>query len=324
MIISLLPSFTKKLLQAASEQRTAYQFAYRLLQGTLVLLAAVFCAGMAPRVSSEAVEEHADHFKAALLGYFKSYYLLPIIIPAGQDTGDVYDPEWWLLKDRRTTCFPRLAQPKYEKTDLPGVVNVSAEEAGLALGLGRMLKLDLSASAIHTTQIRFRELSVRQVSQGELKRNLSAACSYLRPIVDELRQEVGVAKPYAIIGRVVRGKRDVFLGVSEKVDLNGAVNSIDKLLEGIGFKSRVKVRGLTASESAALGFERRQGIILQGDEVLPIAFTPAFIPDAILSSTQTRGEGDAAEVQWRAFEPERDPAQAARFKKLVEAVGGSE
>lgn len=76
--------------------------------------------GLAPTNDSDALGLHpsdvvADQlaeYKKVLLNYFKPFNLLPIILPAGQKPGYVFDiGQGGVLRATAEECFPGLVQP---------------------------------------------------------------------------------------------------------------------------------------------------------------------------------------------------------------------
>jgi hypothetical protein len=284
--------------------------------------AVLLLCGMAGRPPEDIVRLQIYEYQRTLLQYLRAYYLLPIVVPVDQQPGDVYDPKYWLLKSRRMECFPGLTEPEFTKTNLPGLVDVGAGNLGLALGLGNIVSTSASGKMSDKIQILFRDLEVAEVSQTALAVTLDPACDYLKPIVNEREADLSVRKPYIVIGRIVRGKRDIFVGVREGAEANAVAQDIAASLGTIAANPAIKVLAADAKVSVSVGFEGRRGVIVQSEQIQPIAFAPAFIPDLIYD--QTRGGPNAnnppVALKWNAF-INGDPTSSAQFDRLIERFG---
>ena len=232
--------------------------------------------------------------------------------------GDVYDPKYWILKSRSSECFPGLSDGTFSKTELAGLIDLESGDLGFALGLGKVVDAKAAAQAKGTLQLQFRDLEIAQVSQAELARQLSSQCDFLKPIVEEREADLSLRKPYVVIGRIVRGKRDIFVGLQDNADASVAARDVATALGGFTSGSAAKVLAADPSLSASLGFGARKGVIVQDGNVVPIAFTPAFLPQVIFDQTKgpTTGEAKPVALKWDAFNAS-DPGQIQRFQNLV-------
>lgn len=288
----------------------------------LGLFAAAATGGMGARdatTSGTLLGAAAARYRSEVIGYFKAHALLPVLVPAGQQIGDVYDPEYWVLEERAGRCFPSLTRPAAEPSALPAFSLSTAADVGFALGLGRLLNLSASVDAGQKATVTFSDVRVATASKGELRRALSEECAHLRPIVDETAVPPAQIAVKAVIGAIVYAKPLVFLDAETAAAAQAQTASLRNLIAAAFPAAALAVRGLDANASAGLGFGQRHGVLVETQSAIPVAFAPAFLPKPIFD--QTRGGSDAVVLQgyrWQAFDA-GSPEQKRLFERIVDA-----
>ena len=131
------------------ERSTRHRRTY--LSMSFVWLALLMCtsinspAAAMGKLPSEAIADQLAEYRRVLLAYFKAFNLLPILLPAGQKPGDVFDmSQRGVLLSRADECFPGLVQPAAVPSALAYTFQLDSSKAGLALGLPQLGSVDLS------------------------------------------------------------------------------------------------------------------------------------------------------------------------------------
>ena len=261
------------------------------------------------KVPSEAVGEQLAEYRRVLLSYFKAFNLLPILLPAGQRPGDVFDMRQnGVLKSFADECFPSLVQPTPVPSALGYTFQLDSSKAGLALGFPKLGSMDLSGDFEQTVTVSYTNVKVAIVSQQALRAAVSDSCGDVAAVVRQSEVPLGPsAQPtlLAVVGTLVTAKREIFIGTKQDFDVKASVDKLSSVLLAIGVGSTLKVIGLDPSMSVALGFGAKKGVLVQSDQELPVAFMPAFIPQVLFSTVQ----GGASEqptprsLLWRNFNP---------------------
>lgn len=241
------------------------------------------------------VTQSLDAQRAALFTYFKSFGMLPILIPEGQMVGDVYDLQSGSLKDQASRCFPGLEIGEFEATTLPTVLQTDKASAAALFNLPAFASGSGSARYENVVSIRYIDARVKKVSLSSLRSALSSECAYLRPLMNgTLVDPDGLEELPLIISRVIYGKPEFFIGLKDGMDFEGEASLADFSLE-------------QADTTAQVTFKRQgdRGLILSSNDVLPVAFTPAFLPTPIFD--EIRGSDEQPDptlvgYEWKDFE----------------------
>lgn len=270
-------------------------------------------------VPSEAIGDQLGEYRRVLLAYFKAFNLLPIVLPAGQKPGDVFDMrQKGVLKSRADECFPGLVQPTPVPSALAYTFQLDSSKAGLALGLKQLGSLNLSGDFEQTVTVSYTDVKVVTVSQQALSATVSSACKDVAAVVMQTEVPIGQTPPLlAVIGTLVTAKREVFIGTKQDFDVKASVDKLSTVLLSTGIGSALKVTGLDPSLSVALGFGGKKGVLVQSDQELPVAFMPAFIPEVLFSTVQggSSEQPTPRSLQWRSFDP-----AATESKRLLESL----
>jgi len=284
----------------------------RLIGPALGLLSVVTVGSSAVAMGtmpSQVVADQLTEYRRVLLTYFKAFNLLPIVLPAGQKPGDVFDmKQVGVLKSRSEECFPTLVQPASVPSALAYTFQLDSAKAGLALGLQNIGSVNLSSDFEQTVTVSYTDVRVTAVSQQALSAALSDSCRDVAAVVRESDlplQQSNQPALLAIVGTLVTAKREIFIGTKQSFDVKTSVDKLSSVFLASGIGSTLKVIGLDPSMSVALGFGAKRGVLVQSDQELPVAFMPAFIPKVLFSSIQGAPPDQAIPraLQWQKFDP---------------------
>lgn len=259
------------------------------------------------RDPDQLVGDQLNQYRRVLLAYFKTFNLLPIVLPADQGPGDVFDMgQKGVLVSKSAECFPDLRQPEAVKSVLAYTFQLDTQKVGLALGVPKIASLELDGDFERTITVNYTDVKVRMVSQQALRSAASANCPDVLTIV---RQKEVPFSPnsrpalLAVVGTIVTAKREIFIGVTTNVDMKAAADKLSALLAGTAAGITLKISGLDPSLSAVLGFGGKSGLLVRSDVELPVAFMPAFIPEVFFTSTQGDERPTPRALKWDDYNP---------------------
>lgn len=281
-------------------------------------------AGALGRHPQDVVNKQLMEYRSVLLAYFKPFNLLPIILPAGQQPGDVFNiTEMGVLRSAAHECFPGLVEPAPVQSALAYTFSLDTTKAGLALGLPSLGSLNVGGDFEQTIKVSYSEVKVAAVSQQALKDAVSSSkCPDVASVVNKDQVQIDPAskvKLLAVVGTLVTAKREIFIGAKSNFDLKASVDQLAALLSATGLGAGLKIIGVDPSLSAALGFGGKSGLLVQSDYELPVAFMPAFIPEVIFANTQGVDKQTPKAVQWQTFEA-TDPKTTKILDSFVDAA----
>ncbi len=245
-----------------------------------------------------------EDYEKTLILYFKRLNLIPIFLPEDQKVGDVYNVADGVFLDRAEKCFPKLSELPPVPSTLPQVIIINKGDAKLSLNLSRFFVSSASANIDNVSLIRFSDVSIQRVAAVDLQRNLSDQCTYLKdymtgPPVDRDK----VNKKIVIIGRLLVGRPLIYTGLLHSADARALA---DLRLEFSKLK-RFKGQIIDANADTKIGYAVKRGILLESKEILPIAFSPAFLPKDIIEEVRGANNNYRNEVigyDWYPFEPD--------------------
>lgn len=283
----------------------------RLACGALLSVLAAnsptFAMGKVP--PPDAVAQQLAEYRSVLVAYFKAFNLLPIVFPAGQKPGDVFDMrQKGVLKSTAEECFPGLVQPAPVSSALAYTFQLDSSKAGFALGLQALGSVDFSSDFEQAATVSFTDVKVVTVSQQSLSAAVSKSCKEVAAVVAQAEVPFQASAPapplLAVIGTLVTAKRQIFIGAKQNLDVKASVDKLSTVLATTGIGATLKVTGLDPSLSVALGFGGKRGVLVQSDQELPVAFMPAFIPEVLFSTVQGGSEPPKPRsLAWRSFDP---------------------
>ncbi|TGR84549.1 hypothetical protein EN866_33215 [Mesorhizobium sp. M2D.F.Ca.ET.223.01.1.1] len=273
----------------------------------------------------DAVAQQLAEYRGVLVAYFKAFNLLPIVFPAGQKPGDVFDMrQKGVLKSTAEECFPGLVQPAPVPSALAYTFQLDSSKAGFALGLATIGSVDIGGDFEQMATVSFTDVKVVSVSQQSLSTYVSNSCKEVAAVVAQSEVPFQPASPpplLAVIGTLVSAKRQIFIGTKQNLDVKASVDKLSTVLATTGVGATLKVTGLDPSLSVALGFGGKRGVLVQSDQELPVAFMPAFIPEILFSTVQGDNSGPAKprSLAWQSFDPAA-PKSTQVLNSLVDAV----
>ncbi len=271
------------------------------------------------RDPGEIVGDQLSQYRRVLLAYFKAFNLLPIVLPADQMPGDVFDMgQKGVLVSKADECFPGLKQPEPVQSVLAYTFTLDTQKAGLALGIPKIGSVDLGGDFEQAITVNYTDVKVRSISQQSLRMAASDKCPDVLAIARQ--KEVALvagSKPalLAIAGTVVTAKREIFIGSKTSIDIKAAADKLSTLLAVTAAGMALKVSGLDPSLSAVLGFGGKSGLLVQSNVELPVAFMPAFIPEVLFASTQGDQKPTPRALKWDDYDP-----SAEQNKQLLRSL----
>jgi hypothetical protein len=291
-----------------------------------LLLAAPLLAGLGNRPLPDSLEGDIRAYNAMMASFFRPNALVPVAVPAGQSVGDVYEYDTWVLAERVGTCFPSLQELRTGPSVLPAITRLASRHVGLALGAAGLVDLDGSVNSENTVEVRFLDVLYAETSKGELRRSLDPACENLRPVVEEKPDLAALSERRpVIIGRLLTGRKQIFIGVRDSTDMTAKVNALRAVLAATGAGAAAAAIPIEVSVAAQGRFGNRQGLVVETTQRMPIAFQPAFLtdiflrpPPGVVQGNDTRPESRSGpEPSWAAFDPANNAEQREIFDRLV-------
>jgi hypothetical protein len=244
-----------------------------------------------------------------LVDYFSTFSWLPILVSKGQKLGDVQAIGDQSLLQRASDCFPNLRTPNVDRPTLPLTMALDTTNAGLALGLDRLLGAKLAASGVEKVTVRFTDVTVETVYLADLVAALSPACESLRPYLTTGRRLVLFGKAGQVISTVVRAKREFAFQSTAGVDLSVVMNDLKSLL-GPALANAVPI---DAKLEAEMKLASRRGIFASSAAPEIVAFQPTHI-----LSSGTLG-GPATERADVPFDP-KNPVHLEMLKSVGQLI----
>jgi hypothetical protein len=258
-----------------------------LLTGIVTLITVV------PVLSVAATQ---DQLIAEYLDAFRPHAMVPVLIPLGQQAGDVMDRLGEEFVSRRAECFTDLAVQQVPSS-LPNLDLGAAAAARLGLALPQMGEADLRAFGGRRVVLRFERVTVETVSQGALRQSIKRqACPELARLID--KEPASLRDNVFLIGEVFRARRILRLDRSARGSGNITLDGFKALAARFGLRLRAEGGGdLESAQTVELGTE----------EPLPAAFRPAFIRIEPGQPGSFRAPGEAVDrVTIRDFSPNRE------------------
>jgi hypothetical protein len=121
-----------------------------------------FCAGRAHAQSGAALQAQLIR---EYVDTFSPHGMVAVLIPIGQQAGDVLDKLGEELVHRRQECFANLA-PQESPSSLPNFDLGASAAFRLGLGLDKIADADLKAVGENRVILRFEDVTVQTISFG--------------------------------------------------------------------------------------------------------------------------------------------------------------
>lgn len=227
------------------------------------------------------------------------YRLRPILVPRGEQVGDVYDASTSILLAASQDCFPRLA-PRRTPGQLPGAVTENASGLAAALGVSGPVGAEIGGGDGNRWrfELSFRDVEASLASVVQLRQGLQrgiAECDALRPYLESLEaagarpggRRIAAAPasgpPPLLLGTVFLARRVLRVSLDSQRSAAARLSLPQALLNLLGAQFQAKA-GAGRSESNMWEFV--------GNQVIPVAFAPAFVPVVF----RNRGNGEALAI----------------------------
>lgn len=245
-----------------------------------------------------------------LIDYFNDLRLVPIIVPRGQEIGDVFDASTLQFVFAARDCFPGI-KPTIRPSTLPSFESASLEAGFLAVGVPAVANASVTEGIERSTQIGFTDLQVATISEADLKKAFNAAaCPELDAAVNT-RATTWFGRQLVIIGELYLGHRSLQLDLRQNVDVKAKIKDLATLFA---------TGGIPVDISTSLRADGRSRVLIRETKVVPLAVRPAFIARPL--ALQSLGDGGTKPLQtvrWEAFDPDL-PSQKELLSTLSKLV----
>jgi hypothetical protein len=197
---------------------------------------------------------------------FKPHGMVPILIPLGQEVGDVMDRLGEEFICRRADCFANLTAREAPST-LPNIEVGAAAAAHFGLSVSQIGEAELRAMGGNRVILRFDDVAAEAVSQAAFRQSLRPdACPEVARLLakdpDSLQDGV------VLLGQVFRARRIMRLERKREATGNFVLEGLQSMAERFGLRLRAAGGGdVKSAETVELGTTKS----------LPVAFRPAFI-----------------------------------------------
>ncbi len=234
---------------------------------------------------------------------FGNFKLAPIIVPEGEQVGDLIDADTTSLIARAEDCFNGL-QPRKNPSLLPSIVTHSKKGIAAGLGVGGdLVDVHGEGNEGESFILEFTDVQVAKASIVQLRQSLKKGvpeCEVVRPFIivaappssistkppgnQGVQRVADISKRIAIqggtivsdkpppllLGTVFTARRVIRIETSRVLDANAKLSLAQKFMEELGLKS-------TFEASAAGNNEASEAVVIEGKEAVPVAFAPAYV-----------------------------------------------
>jgi hypothetical protein len=231
---------------------------------------------------------------------FADFNLAPIVVPQGEEVGDLIDPNTTSMIARSEDCFPKL-KPRKQASLLPSIITHSERGIAAELGVGGVASASGDARENESYILEFTDVEVAKVSRVQLRESLRKGvpeCDEVRPFIEAATQRaiptklvtkgsqrvadvsksiaiqegsvVSYKPPPLLLGTVFTARRVIRIENSRVLDANAKLSLAQQFIEKLGL-------GSTFKASAGGDSKATEAIVIEGKEAVPVAFAPAFI-----------------------------------------------
>lgn len=212
-----------------------------------------------------------EDYYALLQTYFKGSHWIPIIIPRGEQIGNVYNIRNLQFVADGKTCFPKLKMPALSASTIPNATKGKKINAALALGAKDVAVAEAQLGTSDEMSLQFTDPHILAVSAVTLANAFdSKKCRFLRSQVEATLSGQSLTGETAnlVLGEILFAKRSLVLSYADGAKAKAELSNWQRF---------IKLVGLTASASVDTQSGRSISVITS--ELLPVAIRPAFIPD---------------------------------------------
>jgi hypothetical protein len=222
-------------------------------------------SGIAAR--GDAVQDYYD----VMTSYFKGSHWIPVVIPRGEQIGNVYNVRNLQFVADGKTCFPQLMLPVPMSTVLPttatggnvngalaaGVKDVATAEAQLGASEGVNIELfdpEVSAFPAVTLATLYDPQKCRFL-QKEIESTLAGT-----PFIGDTL--------HVVVGEILFAKRKITANYKNNVSAKAELSNWQRFIRLVGL-----------SASADISTQSDRSVTVTTTKALPVAVRPAFVPD---------------------------------------------
>jgi hypothetical protein len=281
--------------------------------GAIILLGSGVFWGTNYYLDKKQIADLANVRKAALSDFFTSFSqngLIPIVLPAAQAVGSVYDAKNGNWIDTTANCFPKLQVPPRVASSLPSVNLTEMRRGTVGLGFEKIVTGSLKPESIRSIKIEFSNVEILGVSQQDLIRAYAVdSCRELQQVFESVNSgnpPAPLLSSLFVIRELYIAKRKLVVDVANKRDAQEAASAADSEVE-----AQVEDHG-----------SGQFSLILQNNEPLPVAAKPAFLPVSLGVTLGSRPTSET-ETVWMPFDVQLDPGALDVFRTVMKPGFGA-
>jgi len=243
-------------------------------------------------VQARLIQEYVDAFKP--------HGMIAVLIPIGQEPGDVLDKLGEEFVHRRGECFPQLTAQE-SPSRLPNLDLGASAALRLGLGLDQVGDAELKALGDNQVLLRFDHVMVQTLSQGEMRQAIDRkACPEVASLID--KKPEALESGTLLLGEVFRARSIVRVSRAQGGGGSFSLSGLRTLASRFGL-------GLKAEGGGEI--EAAQAVELSSAEPTPVAFRPAFIRLDPSQPGYRAGEGRQGAPSIVPFNPESEDDRLA-------------
>jgi hypothetical protein len=230
-----------------------------------------------------------EDYYELLQTYFKGSHWIPIIIPRGEQIGNVYNIQNLQFVADGKTCFPRLTVPAPSASTIPNAAKGKKINGALALGAKDVAAAEAQLGTSDEMSLQFTDPHVISVSALTMANAFdSKKCKFLKSEVEATLSGQSLTGETAnlVLGEILFAKRSLVLSYSDEAKAKAELSNWQRF---------IKLIGLTAS--ASVDAQSGRSISVTTSELLPVAIRPAFVPDKFPDVRLGYDEQNAA-IHW--------------------------
>ena len=227
---------------------------------------------------------------------YSTFHIAPIVIPEGEQVGDLIDTDTTVLIAGKADCFDTLSVEQ-GPSNLLAYSTLTKKGLAAALGVGDIASADADANQGQTYILDYQDVQVERVStlqfRTRLKKNIrecanigpylgapntptdkSTRKSRTTPAASNTTHVIGIVvsdkPPPLLIGTLFKGRRVIKVRLTENIDASAQLSMGAKLLEYLHLGSMFNI-------SAAAGSTSSNTFTIVAKDILPVALVPAYV-----------------------------------------------
>lgn len=243
-----------------------------------------------PRVArADAIED----YYSLLQNYFKGSHWIPIIVPRGEQIGNVYDVRNLQFVADGKTCFPKLKLPALSTTTLPEATKGKTINGALALGAKNVAAAEAALGTSDDMRLQFTDPHVLAVSAVTLANLYDLKkCKFLKSQVEATLsgQPLTGETSNLVLGEILFAKRSLQMSYTNGAKAKAELSNWQRLIKLIGL-----------SATATVDAQSDRSLSVTTSDLLPVAIRPAFIPDKF-PDVRLGFDKHKADIHWKPLE----------------------